>query len=216
MRSLVTLSLALVGIFLLLFLVVEGLGWITLADVERWLEHAHEASQAEVAGLVVLLLVLDLFLTVPTLPVTLLAGHFLGFVAGSAASVAGMFGAGFLGYGLGRRHGVRWLARWVKDEDQLAEQRRLCHRYGAWVLVLARAIPMLPEVTCLVAGANRMPFARFSAAYALGTVPYALVIAWAGSRSTREDPMPAVWATTGIFGLAALVWFAFLRPKRQS
>src|SRR5690606_41660994 len=84
-------------------------------------------------------------------------------------------------------------------------------RYGMTVLIICRALPMLPEVSCCMAGATRMPPARFALAYCLGSVPYALLVAGAGAASSLQNPQPAIFTAIGISLLLWGAWWLLLR-----
>jgi uncharacterized membrane protein YdjX (TVP38/TMEM64 family) len=87
-------------------------------------------------------------------------------------------------------------------------------RYGSIVLIICRAMPILPEVSCCLAGATRMKFGKYIGAFALGTIPYALIAAYAGSRSSLDDPKPAILTAIGLTMLMAFAWTLLLRRYR--
>ena len=88
MKPLVKVMLILGSIFALTFIVGRLLGILTVENVRQWLELAAGIDPFWLAGTVVFLLFLDLFVAVPTLSITILAGFFLGFPAGAAAATA--------------------------------------------------------------------------------------------------------------------------------
>ncbi len=151
------------------------------------------------------LLVIDVFLPIPGTAVMAglgyLYGTFLGGVVGSVGSIL----AGLLAYGLCRGFG-RGFARWVAGERDLEKGERLFAKAGGWIVALSRWLPLLPEVIACMAGIARMPFARFSAALACGSVPLAFAFAAVGKAGTEHPVVatllsilapPALWLVIG-------------------
>ena len=91
MKQLLKAGLWLVGIFLTLFLVMQGTGWLTQEEIEAWLRSAHDMPKVWIGVIIVLVLVADILLAVPGLVVVSLAGYFLGpfwgAFAGASASL---------------------------------------------------------------------------------------------------------------------------------
>lgn len=88
MRPLLAVMLVLGAVFASTFVAGRLLGILTEANVRAWLAEAGSVSPAWIAGLVILLLFIDLFVAVPTLTVTLLGSYFLGFGAAADLRVA--------------------------------------------------------------------------------------------------------------------------------
>ncbi|MBM2575485.1 VTT domain-containing protein [Jannaschia sp. Os4] len=215
MRPLLRVMLLLGGGFAATFVIARLTGVLTEEAVRGWLAAASAVSPAWIAAIVVALLFADLFVAVPTLTITILAGHFLGAPAGTAAALAGTSAAAAAGYGLSRRWGEGVLRRVVGDPAQRVELRDAFARTGPAMIVLSRAMPILPEVTACMAGATRMPPWRYVPLFALGTVPYVAIAAWAGSVSTLRDPMPAIYAVLGLYAVLWTAWAA-LRWRGRS
>jgi uncharacterized membrane protein YdjX (TVP38/TMEM64 family) len=133
--------------------------------------------QPLVAGLVVLLLSSDLFLPVPSSFVSAGAVSLLGPVLGAFVIWLGMSIGAFIGYFLGRSGGVA-LARRVVGERELARAERLMRRFGGWVVVVCRGVPVLAEASTLLAGTTRMPFGGFSLSSLAANAGIAAAYAW--------------------------------------
>jgi uncharacterized membrane protein YdjX (TVP38/TMEM64 family) len=126
------------------------------------------------------LLVADVVLPVPGTVVMSAAGWVYGAMIGGTVAATGTFLAGLAGYGLGRLFGERG-ARLLLGEKDLARARSWFSRSGGWVVCLSRALPLLPEAVACTAGLVRMPFRRFCAALACGSVPMGFVFAAIGA-----------------------------------
>ncbi len=216
MRPLLKVMLVLVCIFASTFIVGRLLGILTVENVRSWLALANEIEAIYVIATVILLLFSDLFVAVPTLTITLLSGYFLGFPAGAMTAFVGMSCAAFTGYALSWRWGEKGIDLLVKDERQKAALTTEFQRTGPMMIVLSRAAPMIPEVTACMAGATRMAIWRYVLFFTISTVPYALIAAYAGSISSVNDPMPAIFASLLLYAVLWSCWFIYRRRRRNS
>lgn len=216
MPPLIRLMLILFVGFAMTFLLIKGVTGLSFADVENWLRNAREISAEYVVMLVVGLLVADLLVSVPTLTITLLSGFLLGQWLGAAAALVGLYTAGCLGYLVSRRIGDRLLAVLLKQPENRQQAIKSFEAHGFGMIILARAVPILPEVTACLAGATKMPFARFIVAWSLNSVPYVLVATFAGSVSTLEEPQPALFTAMGISATLWISWFFYRRRMAQT
>lgn len=216
MKDLLKTMFVLAALFASTFIIIKSTGLITLDDINRWLEEAQNIHPAYLSLVVIGLLFLDLFIAIPTMTVAILAGYFLGWPLGAAAAITGFFLAGTTGYGLSRRYGWALLHRIYKERDRLDEMHSVFTTYGPFMLIICRAMPILPEVSCCIAGATRMRFALFIAMYALGTVPYALVVTYAGSISSAEQPTPAIAAAIVLSSGLWLTWYLLIKRVHRA
>ncbi len=198
MKSLIKLFLLLVAFFASIFVVIKLSGLVTIDDVKGWVALAETISPLILAAMIVLLLLVDLLISIPTLIVCMLAGYFLGFGLGAFASMVGLSLVGVVGYAMSRIFGPTLLMKVVKCEDKIAEMESLFHRHGFIMILISRAIPMVPESAACMSGITKMPFRRFALAWMLGAYPYALITAYAGSVSTVHDPAPAIFTAIGV------------------
>lgn len=211
MKTLLKLMLALAAIFASTFILGRMLGILTEENVRNWLELASTLSAATVIAVVVTLLFIDLFVAVPTLTIVILAGYFLGFEMGLTAAMLGSALAAFGGYAICRQWGEGALAKIIRDPAQRGEMRAAFAVHGPGMILLARAAPILPEVTACMAGINRMALSRFALFWGIGTLPYMAIAAYAGSVSTLDDPMPAIYAALGLYAVMWTGWFVYRR-----
>jgi uncharacterized membrane protein YdjX (TVP38/TMEM64 family) len=135
-----------------------------------------DRQQALLAAATVLLLLADVLLPIPSSFVAAAAIGWLGPAAGGAAVWVGMTLAAFLGYAIGRFGGHGLVQRMV-GAAELERAQRLMNRYGAWVLLLCRGVPVLAEASSLFVGATRLPFSRFLWVVALGNLGLAAAYA---------------------------------------
>ena len=211
MRPLIKTMLILGSIFALTFVIGRILGILTVENVRYWLELAGQVDPLWVAGTVIALLLLDLFVAVPTLTITILAGFFLGFMPGALAAGVGMTTAALTGYGISRIWGDRAIALVLRNPDDRRQMAETFNQSGPVMIMLSRAAPIVPEVTACMAGATGMPLWRYLFFFACSTVPYVLIAAYAGSISSPESPQPAILAAVGLYAFLWLGWYFFRR-----
>jgi uncharacterized membrane protein YdjX (TVP38/TMEM64 family) len=137
------------------------------------------AGRVTLALLFILLLTSDVLLPIPSSFVSAAAVSLLGAAQGSVTIVVGMTGAAWLGYALGR-FGGEPLTRRLAGEQELARARSLMTRYGSWVLLVCRGVPVVAEASTLLAGTTRLSTWRFALATSLGNVGLACAYAAIG------------------------------------
>lgn len=212
MKPILKIMALLIVLFASTFIIARVTGYLTSPQIEAWLEAANTLSPLIVGGIVAGLLFADLFIAVPTMTLCLLAGYFLGFPVGSIAAISGMMLAGICGHLISRLFGKRLLRFVCKDERQVIDAIATFQNHGFIMILIARAVPILPEVTACLAGITRMPFLRFLAAWTLNTVPYALICAYAGSISSLSNPKPALITAALV---TAFLWATWLLLRRR-
>ncbi len=213
MKELIKVMLLLALLFAATFLLLKFTGVLTLDEIRELVGAAQRTAPIYLALIVILLLFADLFVAIPTMTIAMMAGYFLGWPLGAAAVISGFFVAGTTGYAISRRYGTGLLHRIYQDKDKLDEIHDAFSKLGPWVLISCRAMPILPEVSCCMAGATRMPFYKFLTMYALGTIPYALITTYAGSVSSADEPMPAIITASTLSLLLWSFWYLIGRQR---
>ena len=214
MKPLLKVMLILGSIFAMTFIAGRVFGILTVENVKAWLELAASIDPLWLASTVILLLFIDLFVAVPTLTITILAGFFLGFPLGAAAALAGMSAAAFAGYAISRVWGDRPIAILVRDDHERQDMAHTFQQNGPVMIVLSRAVPILPEVTACMAGATKMAFGRYLIFFGISTIPYVLIASYAGSISSVESPQPAILAVLFLYATLWTGWYFFQRKSQ--
>ena len=210
MKALIKFVILLGAFFTFTLIIFKLLGILSTDDIKGWLEVAMDLSPWVVGLIIIALMLIDLFIAIPTLSLTILSGFFLGVELGVLYSSIGMIGSGTMGYLISRFHGEKLLNFVTKDDKQKNEMTRIFSLFGPFSLMLCRAAPMLPEVTSCLAGVTKMPYWKYLLFYSIGTLPYAVIAAYSGSISTVNDPEPAIYTFIAIFAGLTLVWITFL------
>ncbi len=213
MKPLIRIILIFFAIFTLMMASVKAFGLFTLEDIESWLAAAKQVSPIWVSAMIIGLLFVDLFIAVPTLSITILSGYFLGWPFGAFAPLVGMFSAAVTGFFLSRIFGDRILKLLVRKDEERKELAEAFDKIGFSMIVVGRAVPMLPEASACLAGATNMPFLKFLTAWLLGTVPYGFLASYSGSVSSLDDPMPAILVALAIPASLSAVWILMNRKS---
>jgi uncharacterized membrane protein YdjX (TVP38/TMEM64 family) len=149
-----TARLRLFGILVLLLL-VPIVPFLLFADqldanTQRWLTSL--ASRPSILAAVGFMLLLsDLLLPVPSSLVCSLLGQHLGWLSASVVAWFGLMTGNMIGLGASRLFGSRFTHRFV-DAVSLAEYEAWGQRYGAWLIVLSRPVPIVSEAALLWLG----------------------------------------------------------------
>lgn len=202
------------AIFTSTLLIIKFSGVLTIEDIKQIFETLKSQPSYILGTLIVLFLFIDLFIAVPTMTIIILAGYFIGFELAVFYTFIGLLSASLTGYFLSRKYGIKILDKLTSNEEQKLEMTQLFNKHGVLVLVLSRAVPMLPEISSCLAGTCNMSLKRFLFAWSLGTIPYLTVIAYAGSISNLDNPMPAIYAAIGITVLFWLLWVFFMKKNK--
>jgi len=186
------------GFVLVSFLVVEALGVPLLVDpADRF-----ESGGVGVAALGVSLLLVDVFIPVPSSIVMTAQGALFGFLGGTALGMIGSVGATLIGFAIGRRSS-RLINRYIgaAGEDQ---SRSLIHRLGPLALIVTRPLPILAETNAIVAGTTEMTWRQAATGSLIGCLPAAALYSAAGAFAA--DVATGLLVFPLVLLLAALFW----------
>ncbi len=170
-------------------------------------------SVALITLAVVVFLLADVMLPIPSSFILATTGYLLGGPLGTAVCFIGLTCASLGGYALGRYAGGP-LAQRIVGAAQLERFSELSARHGDALLVAFRAMPVLAEATTILAGTSRMPLPRFLAMVSLGNVVVAALYAWLGAASASQSSF--VLVSVAAFALPLLLMLAtrwFLRDR---
>jgi uncharacterized membrane protein YdjX (TVP38/TMEM64 family) len=140
----------------------------------------------------------------PTEIVTATAGFVYGFLPGLALVTGGWLASALLTYLLGRAIG-RPLISLVAGSRRVTGLERAVERGGATLLLTARLIPIVPfSLVGYLAGAVRVPLARFVWTTVIGYLPLTVFVTYLGSQAETLSLADArVWVAVGV--LLALI-----------
>jgi membrane protein DedA with SNARE-associated domain len=177
---------ALVLVLPVLLLVTQGESFAALA--QRWSEAPPPRWQlfAAVAGI----LATDVFLPVPSGPITTLAGSELGIGLATCSAALGMTVGGVVAFGLARAWG-RPLAQRLTAPHHLDRLEQTCQMQGPALVLATRALPIVAEAAVLLVGSLRMRWSAFLPMLVLSNLLVAATFATLGRFSREGDWLPA-------------------------
>lgn len=162
-------------------------GGAVLGDIGQWALDV--ISALGYLGLALLLIAENLFPPIPSEVVLPLAGFLVGrgdlslwgaLLAATFGSVAGAFILYALGRWGGRRLVLRY-GKWLRvDEEGLRQADGWFRRYGDWVVLFARVVPIARSIVSVPAGAMEMPIPRFLILTTIGSAVWNAVLIGAG------------------------------------
>lgn len=197
--------------FLLLFFVVEALGFQLLTDPTPWMRHGGILA----AALGVTLLIADVLLPVPSSLVMVAHGALFGVVIGTLLSLLGSVGAALFGFAIGRRGG-KLLERIVTPAERARADKMLA-RWGALAVVVTRPVPILAETVAIMTGTSSIGWARMTLASFAGSLPPALLYALTGAAYANFQSVVLMFAATlivaGSFWLIGRLFNSLVQTK---
>jgi uncharacterized membrane protein YdjX (TVP38/TMEM64 family) len=186
------------GGMLALFFLFESLH-IPLFTDTSWVQSNRGVSAALIG---VALLIVDVFLPVPSSLVMVAHGALFGVWIGTLLSMVGQMGAALLGSAVGRAGGPL-MERMVSAEEK-ARADRFVRRWGALAIVVSRPIPLFAETVAIMAGVSRVPWPRVALAAALGSLPPALLYAITGAAANNFSSAALMFAFVMV--MTVLTW----------
>lgn len=195
---------------LLIVVVLSAIGisfWFYGAAIEAWTKRLVEQAathQIETGLVLSAMLASDILLPIPSSLASVACGFSLGFWGGTLASFVGMTLSTLAGYGLGyMASGAS--TRWIGEREKIL-MAGFFERYGVWVLLALRPVPMLAETSVLFSGLVRQPFPKVMGMTALGNLTVSAVYAAIGTWGKDTNSFfPAFGAAMLVAG--ALMWF---------
>lgn len=142
-------------------------------------------------------------------------------LAGAVGCVAGSIPAYYLGK-YGGRPLIERFGRYVLiSHHDLDLADRLFTRWGQWVVLGARLLPVIRTFIAFPAGVARMPMGKFIIFTFVGSYPWCWALAWVGMKlgaSWNSDPrLKAAFhrfdAAIGLAIAAAAVWFVWHKVR---
>jgi len=197
-----TLLITVVLILPLLLFVFWGETFLSVA--EQW--QTDPPGRWALAAAVTAILASDVFLPVPSGPISTLAGSQLGIVLGTASSTIGMTLGSLLAFALAKTWG-RPLALHTWSTNHLAEIETACANHGVWMLILSRPLPILAEACVLLVGALQMRWQQFLPTVLVSNFLIAATYSVLGQQAADYGWLPmAVCASIGVPVLITWWW----------
>lgn len=197
----IPLAISIVSI-ILIFLVAENLETIFTQTLENLVENKITYSL-----LSFLLLVGDVFLPVPSSIVLFMNGYVLGAFLGFLISIVSLLIGSLLAYYLA------WFTAKSFNSNETEKAQVLIQKYGYFILIISRGIPILSESICFVCAYNKMPIKKYLLYNFIGYLPICLLYTICGSLGYEKNVFFIAFIlsflisfTFWIVGKKAVVW----------
>ncbi len=175
-----------------------------------------------------------IFPPTPSETVMLFSGFLVGqgelqYGAVLLASFCGMMAGSLLVYYLGTRIEERRVEGLVErygrylflSLSDYQGARQAFRRYGVWIILISRVLPVIRAFVPLVAGIDRMPLRRFVPLMALGSFGYNAVYIWLGTKLGENwqgvlqvlDIYEDVLWVAMVVAVIAFVFLRIIRPR---
>lgn len=171
----------------LIILLVILIPFILFNDpLENWTNYFLNSSPSKFLVTIVIggLLSIDILAPIPSSIISATGGYFLGFTLGTLISLIGMTVSCIIGYLLGSKFGNP-ISRRIVGSDEISKLEKLQNRYGDWIIIITRAVPVLAEASILLAGIGHMPLNRFLIMVLLSNLGISLVYSAIGVYSAH-------------------------------
>ncbi|MBK9169919.1 MAG: VTT domain-containing protein [Bryobacterales bacterium] len=194
----------LIGLALLIFILLPF--FLFEAQFNAWAETlaASDESRWLACGLLSGLLALDIVLPVPSSLISTAIGGLAGLWLGTLVNWVAMTIGALLGYWLGARAGSPAALR-LTGPDELKRMRGAMARYGPWMLVVFRPVPVLAEASVLFAGMVRMEWRPFLLYCVTPNLGISFVYAFVGTTSRKADSFLLAFAGALLVPLVAML-----------
>jgi uncharacterized membrane protein YdjX (TVP38/TMEM64 family) len=171
-------------------------------------------SSPAICAVVIMSLVTDIFLPIPSSTVAIASGSLLGPVIGVAANWIGLSLGSLLGYGLGR-YGGRKIGQRLVGSQGLDRAREFAEDYGVIAVAICRPLPVLAEALAIVLGMSKMSLLRYLLVSGASNLVIATVYSLTGAWVITDGSMWIVIVTSMLAPLP--VWLVYLSfTKTQS
>ena len=186
----------------LVLLAVWGETFLTVA--EQW--QSDPPSRCVMGLAIVGILATDVFLPVPSGPISTLAGSQLGIVLGTITSTIGMTLGAVIAFTLAKAWG-RPLAEKYSSAEQLSQLESSCNQHGVWMLLVTRPLPILAEACALLVGALQMSWRQFLPTIIVSNLLIAATYSILGQQAAEYGWLPIAVCLSAALPLVVTWWW---------
>ena len=155
-------------------------------SLDNWTNSFFQSEPSKLIASIVIgsLLSIDIVAPVPSSILSTAGGYFLGFIGGTFISLIGMTISCLIGYWIGDKFG-RPAAERFADSKEISRFESLQKKYGDWIIIISRSVPLLAETSVLFAGIGHMKFNRFMLMAIISNLGISVVYAAVGAYSAH-------------------------------
>jgi uncharacterized membrane protein YdjX (TVP38/TMEM64 family) len=175
-------------------------------SLDNWTNSFFQSGPSKLIASIIIgfLLSIDIVAPIPSSIVSTAGGYFLGFIGGTLISLAGMTISCLIGYWIGAKFGRAAALRFV-DSKEISRFESLQKKYGDWIIIISRSVPLLAETSVLFAGIGRMNFSRFIFIITISNLSISMVYAAVGAYSAHINSFLLAFAAAIIVPAVMIV-----------
>lgn len=200
MRRWYLLAFLIAAAILAIFVIANATGIQLLNDPAPVMRAAKPV--AAIAGIT--LLIADVFLPVPSIPIMVANGALFGIPGGALLSLIGSVGAALTGFAVGRA-GNDLIRKFVTPREH-ERAGAMLKRWGVIAIVVSRPIPIVAETVAILAGSSPISWAQVFVASIAGSIVPCVAYAWAGASALAFGAQTLIFF--GVMAMAALAFYA--------
>ena len=169
-------------------------------SLDNWTNSFFQSEPSKLIASIVIgsLLSIDIVAPVPSSILSTAGGYFLGFIGGTFISLIGMTISCLIGYWIGDKFG-RPAAERFADSKEISRFESLQKKYGDWIIIISRSVPVLAETSVLFAGIGHMKFNRFMLMAIISNLGISVVYAAVGAYSAHINSFLFAFAAAILF-----------------
>ena len=169
-------------------------------SLDNWTNSFFQSGPSKLFASIVIgsLLSIDIVAPIPSSIVSTAGGYFLGFIGGTLISLVGMTISCLIGYWIGAKFGRPAALRFV-DTREISRFESLQKKYGDWIIIISRSIPVLAETSILFAGIGSIKFSRFISMVTISNLGISMAYAAVGAYSAHINSFLLAFAAAIIF-----------------
>ncbi len=169
-------------------------------SLDNWTNSFFQSEPSKLIASIVIgsLLSIDIVAPVPSSILSTAGGYFLGFIGGTFISLIGMTISCLIGYWIGDKFG-RPAAERFADSKEISRFESLQKKYGDWIIIISRSVPLLAETSVLFAGIGHMKFNRFMLMAIISNLGISVVYAAVGAYSAHINSFLFAFAAAILF-----------------
>lgn len=158
-----------------------------------------------VALIIILLLISDILIPVPSSLLMIVSGILFGGFWGGIITLTGLMVGSILNFHLSRKFGQVRIRKWIGERDYKRFSSKM-QKYGEVLVVLTRMVPIAMESVSSIAGVSKMKFKNFVLANMIGFLPIIFFYSYAGE-IYRRDPGNIILVLVIGFFVPLIAWF---------
>ena len=161
------------------------------------------------ALIIILLLIADILLPIPASIVMVVSGMLFGGFLGGLIALIGSLAGSTINFQISRILGRVKIQKWMKDREY-NNLSMVMHKYGAYIVILTRMIPLAMESVSLIAGISNTKLKKFIVLNVIGFLPIIFFYSYTGAFYKEQPQSIFIILAIGFF-VPLIFWYILLK-----